>query len=378
MVSVKSRLNAKTMGRLRLAAQGLQGSAPGEPAGFASAEECVRHMTAMQAQDLASALWAVGQRVPGSTASDVRGALDSGTVVRSWPFRGTLHLVPAQDLRWMLEITRGRMVRAVAGRHRELGITADDVAHCRDIAGELLAAGKGVTREQLFEAFEESGQITKAQRGVHLLGTLCLHAWLVQGPLAGSNGKAASQQLLMPFEEWIPESRKLGRDEGISELLHRYFRSHGPATLDDFCWWTQIPKTDAKAALGRIKDQLVELEFEGASYWIPPETASLLDDGVPGARTLLALPGFDEFLLGYKDRSLVLAPQHAQKVVPGGNGVFKRVIVSGGTVVGTWARSGTGRNAGVVPEPFDPEGLPPAAARSFEVQAAKYLKFMAG
>ncbi|WP_115790294.1 winged helix DNA-binding domain-containing protein [Arthrobacter silvisoli] len=378
MVSVKSRVTAKTMGRLRLAGQGLLGRAPGEPAGFASVEECVRHMTAMQAQDLASALWAVGQRVPGSTASDVRAALNSGTIVRSWPFRGTLHLVPAQDLRWMLEITGGRMVRAVAGRHRELGITAEDIAHCRDIAGEMLAAGEGATREQLFEAFEENGQITKAQRGVHLLWSLCLRGWMVQGPMAGTGGKAAGQQLFMPFGVWIPESRELDREEGIAELLHRYLRSHGPATLDDFCWWTQIPKTEAKAALGRISGHLEELEFEGMSYWIPPETAALLDDGVPGARTLLALPGFDQFLLGYKDRSLVLAPEHAQKVVPGGNGVFKRIIVSGGSVVGTWARSGNGRSAAVVPEPFDPAGLPPAAARSFEVQAAKYLKFMAG
>jgi hypothetical protein len=366
------------MGRLRLASQGLLGGAAGEPAGFATVDECVRHMTAMQAQDLASALWAVGQRVPGSTASDVRAALDSGTVVRSWPFRGTLHLVPPPELRWMLEITSERMVRMVAGRHRELGITADDVAHCRDIARELLASREGATREQLFEAFEEQGQITKAQRGVHLLGSLCLHAWLVQGPMAGTEGKAAGRQLFMPFEEWIPESRELDRDEGIAELLHRYLRSHGPATLDDFSWWTQIPKTEAKAALGRIKDRVVELEFEGTSYWLSPEAAALLDDGVPGSRTLLALPGFDEFLLGYKDRSLVLAPEYAQKVVPGGNGVFKRMIVSAGTVTGTWARTGTGRNAAVVPEPFDPDGLPPAAARSFEVQAAKYLKFMAG
>ncbi|NYD77024.1 winged helix DNA-binding domain-containing protein [Arthrobacter cupressi] len=378
MGSATSRITAKVMGRLRLASQGLLGGPPGESGAFDSVEACVRHMTAMQAQDLASALWAVGQRVPGSKASDVRAALDSGVVVRSWPFRGTLHLVPAKDLRWMLEITSARMVRTMAGRHRELSITAEDVAHCRDIAGELLAEQTGATREQLFEAFEENGQITKAQRGVHLLGTLCLDAWLVQGPMAGTEGKAAGQQLFMPFEEWIPKPRKLGREEGVAELLHRYLRSHGPATLDDFSWWTQIPKTEVKAALGRIKDRVVELEFEETSYWLSPEAAALLDDGVPGSRTLLALPGFDEFLLGYKDRSLVLAPEHAQRVVPGGNGVFKRMIVAGGSVTGTWARSGTGRTAAVVAEPFDPGGLPPAAARSFEVQAAKYLKFMAG
>lgn len=375
MASAKIRVSPKVIGRLRLASQGLLGGPPGQAA-FGSVADCVRHMTAMQAQDLPSALWAVGQRVPGSTASDVRAALDAGTVVRSWPFRGTLHLVPAADLRWMLDITSGRIVRTAAGRHRELGITAEDVAHCRDIAGGLLATGKGATREQLFEAFEENGQITKAQRGIHLLWILCQNAWLVQGPMAGSNGKAAGQQLFMPFEEWIPESREPGREDGIAELLLRYLRSHGPATLDDFCWWTQIAKTEAKAALDRIGADVVELEFGGASYWLSPEAAALLDDGVPGARTLLALPGFDEFLLGYKDRGLVLAPEHAQKVVPGGNGVFKRIIVSGGEVTGTWARNGTGAKAVVVPEPFSPDGLQPAAARSFEAQAAKYLNFL--
>ncbi|OFI37422.1 hypothetical protein BIU82_10195 [Arthrobacter sp. SW1] len=378
MVSATPRVTAKTIGRLRLASQGLLGGVPGRDAAFASVDECVSHLTAMQAQDLASALWAVGQRVPGSTLSQVRAALDAGTVVRSWPFRGTLHLVPAWDLRWMLGITRERMFRGAAGRHRELGITADDIAHCRDIAGGLLASGRGATREQLFSAFEEHGQITKAQRGVHLLWSLCLNAWLVQGPMAGAEGKAAGQQLFMPFEEWIPASRDPGREDGISELLLRYFRGHGPATLDDFCWWTQIPKTEAKAALGRIRADVVELEFGGTSYWLSPEAAALLDDGVPGARTLLALPGFDEFLLGYKDRSLVLAPGHAQKVVPGGNGVFKRMIVSGGTVIGTWAKNGTGRNAAVMPEPFGTDGLAPAAARAFEAQAAKYLAFQAG
>ncbi len=103
----------------------------------------------------------------------------------------------------------------------------------------------------------------------------------------------------------------------------------------------------------------------------------MLDDGVPGSRSLLALPGFDEYLLGYQDRSLVLDPGHAELVVPGNNGVFKRIIVSGGAVVGTWARTGNGKNAGVLPEPFAGE-LGPAAQRSFNAQGRAYLAFMAG
>jgi hypothetical protein len=241
----------------------------------------------------------------------------------------------------------------------------------RDAALELVSGGGSATRQQLFEAFEAAGQSTVGQRGIHLLGILCQRAWLVQGPLAGN------QQLIKAFDEWIPKSRELDRAEGIAELVLRYMTSHGPATERDFAWWSSTRVTEVRSALAQVSDQLVELEFEGASYWMSPATAALLDDGVPGQRSLLALPGFDEFLLGYTDRSLVLPPEHAQKVVPGGNGMFKKTIVAGGEVIGTWALKGAGRTAAVVPEPFDTvNGLRPAAQRSFELQAARYLKFL--
>jgi hypothetical protein len=151
----------------------------------------------------------------------------------------------------------------------------------------------------------------------------------------------------------------------------RYFRSHGPATVRDFAWWTQLPLPEVRAALEQVRGQLVELEFGGTGYWMSPEAEALLDDGVPGLRSVLLLPGFDEFLLGYQDRSLVLAPEHANKIVPGGNGVFKKTIVAGGEVVGTWARVGTGRSSAVVPELFDETRPLGAAAQVLFAKAAE-------
>lgn len=360
-------LDSKVMGRLRLASQGLLlvGEQPSGPA------DVVRWMTAMQAQDLQAGLWAVGVRLPGAGVQGVRAALDSGAVVRSWPMRGTLHLVAPEDLRWMLDLTAERLTKGIAARHRELGIAWADVEQCREVALSRIAAGGPVSRTDLFKEFEAAGQPTTGQRGIHILGTLCRHGWLVQGPLMGN------QQLLVAFDEWIPESRRLDRAEAIAEFLLRYLCSHGPATLRDFAWWTQIPLTEVRVALEEVRDGLVELEFGGSSYWMSPETASLLDTGVPGARTLLLLPGFDEFLLGYQDRSLVLPPEHANKIVPGGNGVFKKTVVVAGEVVGTWAREGTGRTAAVVPELFEPDRpLGPAAHAAFDRAARRYLEFL--
>lgn len=362
-----TRVTRSVMGRLRLAAQGLLGP------GLGSVPDAVRWMTAIQAQDLQAALWAVGLRVPVTGLASVRAALDSGAVVRSWPMRGTLHLVAPEDLRWMLSLTADRLTRSIAGRHRELDIAWADIEKCRDVALERIAAGGPVSRAGLFEAFETAGQPTTGQRGIHILGTLCRHAWLVQGPLAGN------QQLLVAFDEWIPNSRDLGREDGIAEFMLRYFRSHGPATLRDFAWWTQIPLTEVRSALEQVRGGLVELEFGEVSYWLSPEVAALLDDGVPGQRSVLLLPGFDEFLLGYQDRSLVLSPEHANRIVPGSNGVFKKTLVAGGEVIGTWARAGTSRSAAVVPELFeDTKPLGNGAQAAFARAAHQYLSFLDG
>ncbi|MDQ0755429.1 winged helix DNA-binding domain-containing protein [Arthrobacter sp. B3I4] len=364
---VRARLNRQVMGRLRLASQGLIGP------GFGSAPEAVRSMTAMQAQDLPASLWAVGQRVPGSRAADVRSALDRGGIVRSWPMRGTLHLLAPEDLKWILAITSGRVLKSLAGRHRQLDISAADVDTAAGAALQRLAGGAAASRAELFGVFERAGQSTAGQRGIHLLAALCQEAILVLGPLAGN------QQLVVGFDDWIRHSRSLDRAEGIAEWLLRYFRSHGPATERDFAWWSGIPLTETRAALAEVCDQLVGLEFDGRQYWLSPDAAALLDDGVPGQRTVLALPAFDEFLLGYTDRSVVLPAHHSDKIVPGGNGVFKRTIVAGGQVVGTWAAAWNSRGAAVVPEPFDAvNGLRPAARKSFELQAAKYRRFVGG
>ncbi|MGM9472367.1 winged helix DNA-binding domain-containing protein [Pseudarthrobacter sp. YS3] len=361
----RTRISRKVLGRLRLASQGLLGP------GLGSVPDAVRWMTASQAQDLQAALWAVGVRVPGSGLGDVRAALDSGSVVRSWPMRGTLHLVAPEDLRWMLDLTAERLTRSIAGRHRELEIAWADIEKSRDAALEHVAGGGALSRAELFAVFEAAGQPTTGQRGIHILGTLCRHGWLVQGPLAGN------QQLMVAFEDWIPVSRKLERQEAMAEFTLRYLRSHGPATLRDFAWWTQLPLTEVRAAFEQVRGQLVELEFEDTSFWLSPETAALLDDGVPGQRSVHLLPGFDEFVLSYTDRRLVLAPEHANKIVPGGNGVFKKTVVAGGEVIGTWAREGTGRSAAVVPELFDAaKPLGPGAQAALSKAADRYLAFL--
>ncbi|WP_457950922.1 winged helix DNA-binding domain-containing protein [Pseudarthrobacter sp. alpha12b] len=362
MAASGSLRDRRMIGRLRLASQQLAG-------GAASVPELVRWMTAMQAQDLQAALWAVGARVPGAGLSDVRAAIDAGAVVRSWPMRGTLHLVAPEDLRWMLDLTAERLTKSIAARHRQLDIAWSDVEKARDLALDRIRTDGPVSRSELFKAFDDGGQPTQGQRGIHLLGTLCRHGWLVPGPLAGN------QQLIAAFDQWIPVSHRPGREEAIAGFLLRYFRSHGPATLRDFAWWTQLPLTEVRAAVQHVRNQLVELDIDGTSYWLSPDVAALLESGVPAGRSVHLLPGFDEFVLGYTDRTPVLAPEHFDLIVPGGNGVFKKTVVAAGKVVGTWALQGTGPGAAVVPQLFDgTRQLGPAALAK---AAKRYTTFLA-
>lgn len=355
----------RVMGRLRLASQRLAGTAG------TSVPELVQWMTAMQAQDLPAALWAVGARVPGTGITDVRAAINAGTVVRSWPMRGTLHLVAPGDLRWMLDLTAERLTKSIAGRHRQLAITWADIEKARDLALDRILAEGPVSRPALFKVFDAGGQPTQGQRGIHLLGALCRHGWLVLGPLAGN------QQLIAAFDNWIPASRAMEREEAVAEFLLRYFRSHGPATLHDFAWWTRLPLTEVRAAFENVRHELVELELEGISYWLSPQVATLLDSGVPGARSVHLLPGFDEFVLGYTDRTLVLDPGHSDLIVPGGNGVFKKTVVAAGKVIGIWALHGTGPGAAVVPELFgDIRPLKAEAQAALARAAKRYLAFL--
>ena len=196
---------------------------------------------------------------------------------------------------------------------------------------------------------------------------LCQSATLVLGPLAGT------QQRFVPFDEWIGTSRDIVGDEAIAELLLRYLRSHGPATIRDFAWWSGIPLTQARAALAVIGPQVEELVFDGETFWLPRRRRSSARPG-PGGRSVLALPGFDEFLLGYADRSLVLPPAHAEKIVPGGNGVFKKTVVVGGEVVGTWTASKHQAPSPVVFDNANP--LSPTALSGFGRAVERYGRFL--
>lgn len=312
--------------------------------GFASAADTVRWLTAAQAQDFPGALTSIALRSGAEGRASMLDALNTGEVVRSWPMRGTLHFVAAEDLSWMLTLTGARTLSSARARHRALDIDDAAIDNARNIAREAVADG-GLSRAELMQAWEQAGIATANQRGLHLLWTLALTGVVCLGPVDGG------AQRVMLVDEWIGQSRKLDGDAALGEWALRYFRSHGPATLDDFVWWTKLTVRQARAGLALASEQLEKTSVDGVDHFLDPAVPELLSTHRRHARGLFLLPGFDEFILGYRDRGAAVDPAFQPRLQPGNNGMFMPTVVENGRVVGTWKRR-RGAAGGIDATPF--------------------------
>lgn len=361
--------------RLRLASQriarrgGGAPAVPGEtaelPGGASAVSGVLRQLLAVQAQDFAQAVWALGLRTPGATRADVAAALASGEVVRSWPMRRTLHFVAPDDLRWMLELTSARMIAATATQQRRRGLDQDILDRAGEVARTELGGGGAASRAEFTALLEGAGIGTTGQRGYHLIWYLAQIGLLCWGPPRGPG------QALVLLDEWAPRRLALSREEALRHCALRYFTGHGPATVRDLAWWSKLTLTDARAGLAAAREQLTELEHGGETFWI---ATAEWDAAAAPAPAVHALPGFDEYLLGYQDGSHALTAEHASRIVPGTNGIFLPTIVARGRVVGTWRRAIAAGAVAVTPAPFTTLSM--ADAAGFARAAAAYARFL--
>jgi hypothetical protein len=297
-------------------------------AGFERPGEVVSWMGAVQAQDYLGALWALGIRMETVREETIEQAIADRTIVRTWPLRGTLHFVAPADLRWMLALLTPRVIAGQRARHRQLELDQAAFDRSRDTVTRALEGGRRRTRDALYETLAAAGIATTGQRGIHILQRLALEGLLC---LASREGK---QQTFALLEEWVPAARPLERDEALAELAGRYFQSHGPATVQDFTWWSGLTVADAKLGIELAGPRLEGEIVEGQSTWFAAAAPGAGPDPVSPAVWLL--PPFDEYTVAYKDRSAVLDP--AQGGVTSSNGIFYPVIVLDGRVAGTWRR----------------------------------------
>lgn len=186
------------------------------------------------------------------------------------------------------------------------------------------------------QLLEEDGISTKNQRGYHLLWYIAMSGLICLGPREGK------QQTFVLLDEWVPATKELSRSEALALLAERYFTGHGLATVQDFSWWAGITLSDARQGIDAAQSRLVMEKIQGQEYWGPEH---FYVGAMEEVSNVYLLPGYDEYLLGYKDRSAVLSSEYAQHIVPGNNGVFMPTILIDSQIVGTWKR--TMKNKGI-------------------------------
>jgi hypothetical protein len=310
--------DALELGRRRLASQQLARPRHATPA------ELVRWMGAVQAQDYAGSLWAVALRLPALTRPEIEAAIAARTIVRTWPMRGTLHFVPAEDVRWMLRLLTPRVIARSAGRYHALELDRAAFARSARLLTRALEGGRSLTRPEAYEALRRGGVSPDGQRGIHILGHLAQQGLLCHGPRSGR------QPTFVLLDEWVPASSEPSREMALATLATRYFSSHGPATLRDFTWWSGLRVKEAQDGIAAAGEALVKTTHDGRSFWMAPSSR-------PAARrqpSAWLLPPWDEYVVAYRERDAALG--HFERDPQRYRAIGRPLVVIDGRVRGAW------------------------------------------
>lgn len=291
---------------------------------FSSVKELVRWMGAVQAQDYSMAKYALAVRLKNSTHQTIEDAINKAEIIRTHVLRPTWHFVAAEDIRWMLELTAKNINRLMASNNKRLELDEKTFRKCNTIIEKLLRDGKHLTRKEIMTALEKKGIKTNDLRAGHIM-------FRAETDLVVCNGIKRDKQFTYAlFDERVPSTKKKAREEALAELALRYFKSHGPASLQDFTWWSGLSVTDAKNGLEPIKSNLTSEKFRENIFWF---------DGDSGFKkpknAVVFLPAFDEFLISYKSREVSIESKNTHKAFTN-NGIFNPIIVHNAKVIGIW------------------------------------------
>ena len=305
---------------IRLASQQLA-----QPA-FEKPEDLVNWMGAVQAQDYNMAKWALGVRLNNATLKEVEKSLKEGKILRTHILRPTWHFISAEDIRWMIQLSGKRIRTAFQSYGKSRGIVYDDyIKSCLQL--EKVLTGKSLTKQEITDELNKIGfkaDITQ----MNCLLTVAETEGIVCSGI--DKGRKATYALL---EERVSPTRELHKDEALARLAQKYFQSHSPASLQDFCWWSGLPVGEARKAIDTIKADLFTDTFNGNDFFVH----NMYKEPLISNNTLHFLPAYDEYLISYKDRTDVLDKNYYSKGFTN-YGIFYPVVSYNGKIVANWKK----------------------------------------
>lgn len=285
-------------------------------------------MGAMQAQEYRMMRWAVEMRTRKPSARAFKAAFDSGRIIRMHMMRGTWQLVSAEDYWWMLSLCAPKSIAVTKGwmRSNKITIPDEELMSIRDIFAQTAADKGSVTKEELVQALAERGinldahRLSYHIRMAELTGTLC------------SGDLLRMKATYTLTADKVKQTGKIDRDEALMRFARKYFQSRQPATLEDFVWWSGLNISDCRRGIAMLGNAIHAVKWKGREFY-------LMDDCRTRAfrkGKYLLIPPYDEYLIGYKSRDIVLPPEHRHRA-HNNSGIFQPVIAHDGIICGNWS-----------------------------------------
>lgn len=297
---------------------------------FKTPKELVSWMGAIQAQEYKMVKWALGVRLKSATLQTVNDAYQRGEILRTHLMRPTWHLVAEEDIRWMLKLSSERIIKACNSFAKGNGIDIPESIYTKanDLFEKVLEGNRHLTKQELQDEIVRAGIMPDSPKLGYLFTRAEQEGILCSG---ADRDEKATYALL---EERAPAVKELHKEEALALLAQKYFRSHSPASLNDFVWWSGLPVAEARRAIGAIDSELNKEKFASQELFIH----QVWDKNFRKSDILHFLPPFDEYLISYKDRTTVMDKEHHPKAF-NTFGIFYPVILYNGRIVGNWKKT---------------------------------------
>lgn len=294
---------------------------------FPTTAAAVGALCCVQSQDPLGAKWSLGMRVQGATDASIDREYNAGKFLRTHVLRPTWHYVLPADIRWILELTSPHVLRANRTQEKRLGLDGKLLARCEQAIAKALEGGNHTTREGLGTALARAGIKAEGQKLAYVMMSLELNALICSGAMQGK------QHTYALLEERAPVGKKVGREEGVTELLRRFVSGHAPTTLKQFCWWSGLKLNEAREAREALRSSVDSENIDGVE-WLRAGAGSTKSQK-PEAHLI---PEYDEVLVGTAD--IGIPRLMADRRIPGRTtNTFDRPLLVGGEWVGTWRRT---------------------------------------
>jgi hypothetical protein len=297
----------------------------------------------VQSQEFHGAKWGLAQRMIPVTDADIDRTFKDGRILRTHVMRPTWHFVAPADLRWLLSLTAPRVHQANAYYYRKFELDRSFFIHSNDAIARALAGGQQLTRNELLQILFDAGILSPDDDRVRM-GLVLMRAELDGIMCSGAlRGKQHTYALL---DERVPPGPALSHDESLAELTRRYLTGHGPATVQDFAWWSGLLVSDVWRGIEILETGLVQEEIDGRTYWSFP--AALEAPAPPDEPLAHLLWAYDEYTIAYKNHDAMLDPHLKQQVEI----AFGMVVAINGRIAGGWKRTLQKGAVNVIVTPF--------------------------